>query len=377
MQAGAVAWTHRTQKGVQRGATVGGRLVLAITPRLQAFVAKTGETAWTQDVGGLVRELAVSNGMLYAVVQDTQSIAGTSSLMAFDPFTGRRIWRFDLGPENPRRLRGWRDRVLLEKTRWDARQSVARLMIFDAFLGTLQHQVPIPIQTEAAPIVAGDVFVLAHRKHVKQAFQRQLKAYDLVRGVERWRTTMAGDIGVTGLSSDGDRVVVLQGDGHIRTYRSEDGEQIAVTKIAVAPRAYVQPFMHSPVLLDETSITFLPAVRPPTARASSTPALMSFDRVTGKVRWASPFPKGADLTAARLAVYGDTLIAVVAYRKGRSPHILIRLVDRRTGALIQDIEPDGLAQPRWVPTSQTGQGTLVVFGRSGASIWRGAPADKR
>ena len=38
----------------------------------------------------------------------------------------------------------------------------------------------------------------------------------------------------------------------------------------------------------------------------------------------------------------------------------------------QEIEPEGLAKDNWIPTVVEGHGTLVIFGKTGASIFRGA-----
>ena len=59
------------------------------------------------------------------------------------------------------------------------------------------------------------------------------------------------------------------------------------------------------------------------------------------------------------------------YRQGDSQRILLRVLDPQTGKLLQVIEPDALSKDNWVPSLHAGYGTLVIYGKSGASILRG------
>lgn len=385
MRTGRVAW-RGTPGSAQKaawvpgaeapdGAVTGGRLVLAVRDHLRGFDAADGTEVWAAPIGGFVRELAVRGAVVYAVVQE-HNLAGTSSLLAFDAVRGRRLWQRDLGPDNPRRLQTWQDRLLLERTRWNARRNEAHLLVFDAFDGRPLRTIDIPTQTEAGRVVADGALIVASREIDRQRRQttRRVVAYDLVRGSVRWRRTIQESYPVTAVAAHGREVVVLLSSGHVLTLDTGDGAVKQTTRIHVGQNTAVRPFVQSPLLIDDQTLVLLPAARPSTRTRPAEPALMAFDRATGKLVWERRYEPRTDLNAAQIDRYGDRIVVVVSHRRGSVPHVNIRLVDARDGSLLQEVAPDELAHPQWVPSSQTGYGTLVVFGRRGASVFRGPEA---
>ncbi len=382
MRTGRVAW-RASPGNAQRGAwvpgarrddgkTQAGRLILAVRDRLRGFDAGDGTEVWTAPINGFVRELAVRGAVLYAVVQE-RNMAGTSSLLAFDAVRGTRIWARDLGTDNPRRLRIWSDRVLLERTRWTQSKSEAHLLIYDAFDGRPLKQMAIPTQTEAGRILADGALVLATREMNKRRNRtvRRIVAYDLIRGAPRWRRSIQDQRApVTALVARGREIVVVLSDGHVLTLGTDDGTIQHTTRIHAGQGVSVRPFVQSRVLLDADRLTFLPATRPSTRTRPAEPALMTFDRRTGKLVWERRYEPGTDVNAAAVMRYGDVIAVVISHRKGRTPHVNIRLVNADDGALLQEITPDELAHRQWIPTPQAGHGSLIVFGRRGASVFR-------
>lgn len=388
MTTGGVAW--RASPGVaQRGAWIpgaartgaaagtapSGRLVLSVRDQLRGFDDATGTETWTRGVGGYVRELHVRQGVLFALIQEN-NLAGTTRLMALDGARGRILWTRDLGPDNPRRMRVWEDRVLLERSRFNSRRSQAHLLIFDAIDGRPLHEVVIPTQTEAGRIVTDGALILASREidRANAVTLRRMMAFDIRTGRQRWRRLIPQRSPVTALAAHGKTALALLSDGHLLTVDAADGSIKHTTRIHVQNGVSVRPFVQSGLLLTDTHVTFLPAPRAATRDRPAQPSLMCFERSTGKLAWERPYLPGTDLNAAKVMRYGDIFTVVISHRRSFTPHVNIRLVSATDGSLLQEIAPDELAQQRWVPSARAGYGTLVVFGKSGASVFRSRSA---
>ncbi len=375
LRKGDIAWKQNVNGSCQRAAYVDGLLVVARTPFMEGRAAEDGTQVWERDVGGHVREMALANGVVYALVQDTRGLAGGSHLIAMDAYRGHELWRRDLGPDNPRRLRTWRGRILLERSRWDMRQPIGSLLILDGFSGGLQDELRIPVHVDTPSVLVDGALCVAHgeRDPQRHTTRRRLVAFDIAKGKKRWAKTLPSQEkmspNVTGLMPDGKRLVVLRSDGTLMTFAMSDGALEQETRIFVGDRVHVRPFRNSPLLLDAKSLTFLPTPPRPRSRGEIEPTLMSFDRRTGKLRWERSYRAGIDVSTVQLWHQDDVICAFVTHRESMVPHILVRLLNASTGELLQAIEPVGLSQQRWIPSAEVGYGTLVVFGRAGASVF--------
>ena len=53
---------------------------------------------------------------------------------------------------------------------------------------------------------------------------------------------------------------------------------------------------------------------------------------------------------------------------------VVRLVDAGTGKVLQQVEPEGLVRGRYLPSIVQGHGTIIIIGKTGASIFHGPGA---
>ena len=134
--------------------------------------------------------------------------------------------------------------------------------------------------------------------------------------------------------------------------------------------SYVRPALSSRILLDERTITFLPTPPRGTATRPSRPTLMSFDRRTGKLLWEQPYATGITITTASIFGSKDIVCTVNAYRQSFEQKLIVRLIDRASGDILQEIQPEEITGAARPPSAFVGYGTLVIFMKSGASLLR-------
>jgi len=368
LRTGRVAWRADVGSG-QRAAWVDGVLVIAANRELAGYDAATGKRLWTHETTSITRDLQVKGGLVFALFQDLGSGTRGNQLVALDAYRGTQIWRVALPRSDYRNLTPWGERVLLRRVRYGGRGARGELIIFDAFDGRREHALSVPLQVDTAPVVVGNLWCVASTG--KDRRSRVLTAYDIVKGRVAWQHALEGSFLVGALVVDEGQLLVLQQDGRLTAYALEDGTPRHTTRIYVGEGGNARPFPGTPVIAKSHRVTFLPWVRRPSL------SVVCYDRRTGKLKWEAPYEPGLSLSKAALDPAGDVLIVMIAYRKGGPQHLLLRLIDAETGKLLQVIEPENLAREQWVPTIQTGYGTVVIFGKTGASILRAKPAAAR
>ncbi len=362
LTAGKVAWTTE-MRSCQRAAWVDDVLVVAANRELRGYDARTGKELWRHATDALTRDLQIGGGLAYALVQDMVGGSRNNRLIAVDVFRGVQVWTATLKRSDYRNLKPWGGRILLRQVRYDRRGARGELLVFDAFDGRRRHALAVPLQVDATPIVAGSLWIVAGTTEGRG--KRVLTAFDLDVGSVRWTRTLAGHTIVGALVRDEDYLLVLQQDGTLTTHSIKDGTPLHETRVYVGEGGNARPFPSSPMLTDGKRVTFIPWVRRPAL------SVVCYDRRTGKLQWESPYKPGLVLSKASLVESGDLLVAMIAFRKDDAQRILLRLLDRVSGKQVQVIEPDALSKDNWVPSLHAGYGTLVLYGKSGASILRG------
>jgi outer membrane protein assembly factor BamB len=362
LDAGRIAWTENTG-GCQRAAWTDGVLVLALNRELRGLDAKTGKSLWSYETPSITRDLQVSGGLVIAQLQDVRpATAGNQSLAAVDAYQGSLVWSQRLPRQDYRHLSATSGRVVLHQVTYDGRGTHTELLVFDAFDGTRRHVIPVPFAVEGAPLTIGDLTILAGMTAQRET--RVLAAYDLAKGSPSWMRSLRGDDAVCSLVLVGDTVVVLRGDGTVLTHALATGKPLAETRVYVTDRGRSCPFPGTELIADTSRMAMLPWARRPNFGA------VCYDRRTGKLLWEAPYPEGVSPSKASFIRRGDVYLAMVSYPRDRVQNILIRLIDAKSGKVLQQIEPEGLSKENWIPSLVEGRGTVVVFGKTGASIFR-------
>lgn len=361
--AGEVSWTSDV-RSCQRAAWADGVLIVAASRELRGLDARTGKLLWKRETGAIARDLQISGGLAYALVQDVVAGSRGNRLIAVDVYRGVDVWSVTLPRSDYRNLQPWGDRLLLRQVRYDRSGARGELLVFDAFDGRRRHTLPVPLQVDTPPVVAGNLWCVAGTSDGRS--KRVLTAFDLDAGEVRWKRELEGRFMVGALVRDGPNLLLLQQDGTLATHALKDGALLHQTRVYVGEGGNARPFPSSPMLARGQRVTFIPWVRKPSL------SVVCYDRKTGKLQWEAPYAPGLVLSKAALVDGGDLLVAMIAYRKDGTQRILLRLLDRKSGEIVQTIEPDALSKDNWVPSLHAGYGTVVLYGKTGASILRGA-----
>jgi outer membrane protein assembly factor BamB len=237
--------------------------------------------------------------------------------------------------------------------------------VFDGFSGTPRHRMRVPMQMEGTAVIEGRIYCVAGREPSGRS--RALAAYDLETGQPEWQRALKGRDAICALSAEAPHLLVLRGDGSVVTHALRDGAAVHETRIFVGDVGRACPFPGTPLLTDADSLTLFPWVRRPAL------SVVSYDRGTGKLRWEVPYEADIHPSKAVVVRRDGVLCVLISYPRDNVQNILVRLLDANTGKLLQEIEPEGLARANWIPSMVEGHGTLVIFGKSGASIFRAAP----
>lgn len=362
-----VAWTAKTGH-CQKAAYTGGVVAVAVRRALVGLDASTGETLWSRDMKVIVRELQVARGQVFALVQDLSGLAGEHRLIALDAYRGEQLWNIRLGREDYRNLRPWNDQLLLQYVKIRRTRAASALLILDGFSGARRHTIPIPLEVEGTPAIAGSLYCVAG--HGTSRRQRELAAFDLQRGRLKWREPLKGREAICGIATHDEHLVVLRRDGSLSSHALAHGGAVHQTRVFVGDVGSACPFPGTPMIAENGRLTLFPWVRRPTL------SVVSYDIRSGKLVWEQPWSEEVSPSKAVVLDRGKLLCVMVSYPKNRLQSILVRLIDKTTGRLVQEIEPEGLARANWIPSMIEGHGTLVVFGKSGASIFRGSDGKK-
>ncbi len=382
MRRGALAWRKSVGNVKRTGAFVAGRLITVIGNQLRAFDAATGAAGWRHPLPGWVRDMQVKDGLVHVVVHDSRPNSGmVSYLITLDAHLGRVIWRRDLGPDSPRRLRLFEDRLLLERTRSTSMGARATLLILDALTGRPQREVSIPVQNETEPLQVDDVLVYPARASSGGArgIQRFLQAIDVRTGETRWRRPQSAENrnSVTALAAARGALIVLRSNGDLLTLDLRDGKERHRTRIDGGQRSYMRPAARSPVLVIGDTIVFHPPRAHALQGARPPAALVAFNFKSGKRVWWSEYPKNADLGFCDLVHQGQWLTSITSYRVQMVPHLVVRVLNSKTGEVQQEVHPEGFARQDFLPRALVSYGSVLIVGRQGASLLHGKPAAGR
>ncbi|MHC5011543.1 MAG: outer membrane protein assembly factor BamB family protein [Planctomycetota bacterium] len=351
-----------------RALHVDGTLVLALTGALRGVSADGGRTRWDTDIDGYVVHLAGARGQVYALVQDATGAGGGRRLMALDATTGRRLWSSELGNADYRTLLARGPDLLLRQSRYEGGHIWPAVVVLDGLTGHTRHVIALPTRgrMQGEPTVVGSHLVVASRD---EKGNHQITGHDIETGALEWTRPLAGRERVTTLVPDGDRVLVLQSDGHLGTYDARTGEPTAETKITVGSGSMVAPYQGTVPLAAYDRVTLMLQTR------QSPYGVAAWDRRTGKLIWESNWTSATRLTRAVLHEAGPTIVSLTAYdRRGAPARVLLRVLETSTGDLVQEVEPEGLAAEHGLLSMAEGWGTIVVFGRAGAALY--APAEQ-
>jgi len=365
-----VAWKAATGR-CGRAAYTEGMVVAAATRALRGLDAATGEELWYRETGATVKAFAVSRGLVFAYLQDMTDQAGDLRLVALDAFLGTELWSRPLTHANYSGLRAWGERVLLQQVSRGKPTAIVSLGIYDSFDGSQRHRLRLPTYAESRPVVTDGIFCLAGT--ARRGRERRLIAIDLERGAVKWQKALIGTDAVSAMTADGKKLVVLRTDGTLSTYAARDGTRLHRTRIYVGDGTVARPHGGTGLLVTRDRVTLLPS----RGGGRNTPmTVLSYDRRTGKLAWEAPFP--ADLRTSRLRMFqrDGLLCTMIGFYRDRVQNALIRVVDADDGKVLQEIEPQGLTLERWLPTVVEGYGTLVLIGKTGASIFRGPDAEE-
>ena len=362
LRSGRVAWTQDTG-GVQHAAYADGVLILALTRELRGLDVLTGKLRWALPTDALTRTIAVGGGLAFAHLQDvSRGSNGAQRLDAIDVAQGTSVWSQALGVSDYRGLEAVGSHVILQQVDYRASVARSRLLVFQAFDGARRHVLPFPVVAEGVPTVADGLYLVAGRPGPREP--RVLLALDIDRGRERWRTQLPPADSLCALARDGDNIVALLSDGGLASYALATGEPGPATRLYVADRGTACPFPQTAMLAADERITMIPWSRRPAF------GVVCFDRRTGKLVWDSTYDPTISPSKAVLVRRGRVLCSLVSYPRNRVQTILVRLIDAETGKTLQEIEPDGLSQENWIPSMVEGHGTVVIYGKKGASLFR-------
>ncbi len=367
LRSGRVAWS--APLGVcQRAVWIDNVLVLALSRMLLAVELDTGREIWRQGHEVAVREMAVSQGQVFLLAQDLSVVGGSNLVRALDAFMGEELWTRELGREDHRDLRPMGDLLVLERVHFDRRGPRSVLLCLDGFAGELRHEVQLPFTKEGEALLVGTHYVLAGR--TADGRGAVLAAYDLATGLQRWQRGQEG-LPACALAATGDQVVALQPSGDLLVLRAADGGILRQTRIYVGEGARACPFPQTPLLAEGDRVLLFPWVRNPA------PGVMAFDTRTGKLLWEAPGTVEASPSKATLVGRAGMVLVMTSHSQQRAQHVVLRLIDGKTGALLQEIVPEGLARANWMPSLIEGHGSVVLYGKTGASIFRSGPPSPR
>ena len=129
----------------------------------------------------------------------------------------------------------------------------------------------------------------------------------------------------------------------------------------------MRPFHGTEILAREGRVIMMP-------QQSQAPFhLGAWSRTTGKLDWDVEWTSPMRPLRAILAETEDAILLLLTEpRSGAPARVLLRRIDPATGTTIQEIEAMGLSAENGFLDIASGWGTVVIFGRSGAALYRTA-----
>ncbi len=352
---------------VRRAAWDAETVVLAVRSQLLGLDAKSGRPRWDVDFRGAVTDLRTASGLVFALVTD-DTTRGQRVLVALDLERGTEIWRRLLDPEDYRDLDVAGTDVVLRRSRYDAATEWPSLLLYDGLTGELANVVDLPAGGHVyGPVRSGRNVVYVQTSGEDPA---ALEGRSLDRREASWRRALLGKEGPSALVPfDDGQVLVLQRDGFVSSCRASDGAPGDATRILVATDGEghrpVRPQPLTAVHVAGDAIVFSPYV------FSSPSYVAAWNRHSGKLLWERRWPMEAPADRSALVVPdAGPLLAMGAWTRNlATPDVRLRLLDRRTGNVLQEIEPQGLGNAQGPLSVSAGWGTVVVFGHDSAIIY--------
>ena len=372
MRKGTVAWKKETGY-CQMAAYADGVLVIVLSREIRGVNAATGETLWSRKGESQTTDLSIASGLAFVLAQDVRRGGRRERrLEAVDLAQGIQVWTQPLARADYRSLKAWGPHVLLQQVDYRSSQARGKLLVFRAFDGAPRHAIDVPVSAEGLPLTTGGFYVVAGRATSRTGARgnnrretRVLMAIDIEAGSVRWTRPLDGTMQICGITTSGRRILVLRADGTLTTHQADNGVPVDETRFFITDRGRSCPFPGTGILAQEGRVTLLPWARRPNF------GVVCFDQRTGKLVWDRSYERNVSPSKAELVLRGNVLCVMISFPKDRVQNILLRLIDAKTGELLQEIEPEGLSRENWIPSMVEGHGTLILVGRSGASVFRG------
>ncbi len=353
-------------------------LVLAAGRLVRGVTADRGETLWELDIEGSVLDLEGGPGLTFALLHDTRpGHQGERRILALDAARGRVLWSKDLAAEtNASEISVHGPDLLVRETRQRDGNYWPAMLVIDGLTGRLRHVIGLPEErrTDREPLLLDGRLIVASRDARGTPL---LTAHTLATGEIAWSRTLPGTGRVSALVPD-DRpgqVVVLQEDGFLGTYATDDGKPRTRTRIYAGEGRGAWPFHQTALLVTKERVILMPGTARPPAHVGA------WDRGTGKIVWDTPWEQEErNPGRSALALTDDGVLALTPYSsprpagsKERPPtRVLLRVLDRESGRVLQQVEPVGLAPDYGLVSLARGWGTVVVFGRAGVALYASA-----
>lgn len=350
-------------------------LVLATGRLVRGLTADRGETLWELDVEGSVLDLEGAPGLVYALLHDTRrGHEGERRILAIDTVRGSVLWRKELAAEtNASEILAHGPELLVRETRQKDGAYWPAMLVVDGLTGRLRHVIGLPEERRAdrEPLLVDGSLLIASRDARGTPL---LTAHALDTGEIAWSRTLPGEGRTSALvRSDAlNEVVVLQEDGSLGTYGVGDGKALSRTRIFLGNGRGAWPFHQTDLLVTAERVYLMPRTPKPPAHVGA------WDRRSGKIAWTTPWEQQErNPGRSALALTEGGVLALTPYASARQAgarekpptRILLRVLDRETGVVLQQVEPIGLAPDYGLVSLGHGWGTVVVFGRAGAAMY--------
>lgn len=351
---------------VHRAHVQGGRAVFAVPEGLLALASDTGATQWDAPVDGSVTALAGAHGLVFALRQDTSGNTRNRTLLAFDLETGDEIWRKELGDHDYRDLTPHGSDLLLRQSRFESGQVWPSILLVDGATGTLRRVFDLPDKERRplTPVVTDGVLINSART-ARQGVALTARAVETGRLL--WSHRLPGKADLVAMHADDGSVVCLQSDGTLTSFKAPDGELEQRTRIYVGEGRDVRPFHGTQLLARDGRVIMMP-------QQSQAPFhLGAWSRSTGKLDWDVEWTSRMRPLRAILAQTEDAILLLLTEpRSGAPARVWLRWIDPASGTTVQEIESMGLSAENGFLDMASGWGTVVIFGRSGAAVYRTA-----
>ena len=367
MRTGKVAW-QQTLVPIQQAAYSDGTFVIGALGKLIGLDAATGEQRWLKRIKAQHKDLGAVGGVAISLLREHARSSSSVTLLAMDVRKGYELWRRSFPFRSVRRFSTTPNAIILEHDIYARSRSSKRLIVIDPLSGRTRHEIQLPSPLRLhTPYIDHEMCVTVDGSRGRKG--ARVRLFELESGKERFATTLPGKVPVKAIQRHEDKIYVLRGDGHLMTLSTRDGNVLHETRIYLGDGILVRPFPRTELLVDDDSLMIVPW----TSRQKV--GVLCYELRSGKLRWELPFADNQRHNYALLEQHGDTVVSVTSHLKDKELHITLRIVDPKTGKTLHTAHPEGMSRSNWMPTVLVGYGTLVVYGRSGCSVFRGVGAE--